>query len=201
MSKSKFWRMRLLGRKRLYFAVVAVCVFGLLGFEGYKIVSDQPLRLEDNEIDQLAEQDCGVVLTGGPGRIREAIEILGQKKIKKLVISGVYKEAQLVEIFPPLPFYPEVDSSDIILEKRSESTYGNAVQSLALVQTLQCRSVLLITSQMHMHRAYKIFRTLYPESIQIQKYYVLNQRRDPRELDLVIETIKSVFYLVFGRVL
>lgn len=193
--------MRLLGRKPLFFSTVAILVLGLLVYEAYEISVDLPLRPEDNEIDQLKFQDCGVVLTGGPGRIREAIEILGQKKIKKLIISGVYKEAQLAEIFPPLPFYPEVDSNDIILEKHSESTYGNAVQSLALVQTLQCRSVLLITSQMHMRRSYKIFRAMYPESIQIQKHYVLSQRKDPRELDLVIETIKSVFYLVFGRVL
>jgi uncharacterized SAM-binding protein YcdF (DUF218 family) len=201
MSKSKCLRMRLLGRKRILISIVAICVSALFIYEGYEISADQPLRLEDNEIDQLQVQDCGVVLTGGPGRIREAIEILGQKKIKKLVIAGVYKEAQLAEIFPPLPFYPEVDSNDIILEKRSESTYGNAVQSLALVQTLQCRSILLITSQMHMRRAYKIFRTLYPETIQIQKHYVLYQRKDPRELDLAVETIKSVFYLVFGRVI
>ncbi len=193
--------MPLLARRRTFFSIAVFCVFALFIYEGYEIANEQPLRLEDNEIDQLQVKDCGVVLTGGPGRIREAIEILGQKKIKKLVISGVYKEAQLTEIFPPLPFYPEVDPDDILLEKRSESTFGNAVQSLALVQTLQCRSVLLITSQMHMRRAYKIFRALYPETIQIQKHYVLNQRKDPSELLLVVETIKSVFYLVFGRVL
>lgn len=193
--------MLLQGRKSWLLSIVIVCALSLFVYEGYEISADQPVRLEDNEIDQLQVHDCGVVLTGGPGRIREAIEILGQKKIKKLVISGVYKEAQLAEIFPPLPFYPEVDTNDILLEKRSESTYGNAVQSLALVQSLQCRSILLITSQLHMHRSYKIFRALYPESIQIQKHYVLYQRKEPRELDFVLETVKSVFYLVFGRVI
>lgn len=193
--------MRLLRRKRFLLSVFVSFFVLLLAYEAYEISSNQPLQASDHEIDQVPEQDCGVVLTGGPRRIREAIEILGQKKIKKLVISGVYKEAQLAEIFPPLPFYPEINPDDIILEKRSESTYGNAVQSLAVVQTLQCRSVLLITSQMHMHRAYKIFRTLYPDQIQINKYFVFYQRKNPSQLDLVIETIKSVFYLVFGRVL
>lgn len=193
--------MQLPARKRFFFIFAAVVVFGLFVYEGRQILNDQPERLEDNEIDQLPIHDCGVVLTGGPGRIRESIEILVQKKIKKLIISGVYKEAQLAEIFPALPFYPEIDSNDIILEKHSESTYGNAAQSLALVQTLQCKNVLLITSQLHMHRAYQVFRSLYPESIQIKKYYVFTARKDPKEMDLLIETIKSVFYTVFGRVL
>lgn len=201
MLRLKYWRMRLPGRKRFFLTFGVVLGLGLLGYEGYQINSDHPANLEENEIDQLEIQDCGVVLTGGPGRIREAFEILVQKKIKKLIISGVYKEAQLAEIFPQLPFYPEIDSSDVILEKRSESTFGNAVQSLAVVKTLQCKSILLITSQMHMHRAYKIFQTIFPSSIPIKKYYVYHQKKDPSEVDLVIETIKSVFYLVFGRVL
>lgn len=192
--------MRWLTRKRFLFSAFAGFFFALLVYEAYRITSDQPARIDEYEIDQLPVLDCGVVLTGGPGRIREAIEILVQKKVKKLVISGVYKEAQLAEIFPPLPFYPEINSNDIILEKRSESTYGNAAQSLAIVQTLQCQSVLLITSQMHMRRSYKVFRAFYPDAIQIHKYYVFHQRKDPRELDLLIETVKSVFYLVFGRV-
>lgn len=193
--------MQLLRRKGFLFSAFVSFFVLLLAYEAYEISSNQPLQASDHEIDQVPVQDCGVVLTGGPGRIREAIEVLAQKKIKKLVISGVYKEAQLTEIFPPLPFYPEINPEDIILEKRSESTYGNAVQSLAIVQTLQCRSVLLITSQMHMHRAYKVFRTLYPDQIQINKYFVFYQRKNPSHLDLMIEAVKSVFYLAFGRVL
>ena len=193
--------MRLRGRKRYLILLATFLVVGLFAYEAYQITSDHQEGPAESEIDQLVETDCGVVLTGGPGRIREAIEILAQKKIKKLIISGVYKEAQLAEIFPPLPFYPEINPADIILEKRSESTFGNAVQSLAVVQTLQCKSILLITSQLHMHRAHKIFQTIYPDSVAIKKFYVYHQKKDPSEIDLMIETVKAVFYIVFGRVL
>lgn len=189
--------MQLPGPKRLFGITLIFFFLGLMGSEAYQILEDR----EETKSDQLESMDCGVVLTGGPGRIREAIEILSQNKIKKLIISGVYKEASLAEIFPPLPFYPDVQVGDILLEKHSESTFGNAAQSLALVQSLKCKDVLLITSQMHMHRAYKIFRKLYPSQIPIRKFYVNYLKKDHSEWDLLIESFKSVFYLVFSPVL
>ncbi|MCB0411288.1 MAG: YdcF family protein, partial [Bdellovibrionales bacterium] len=44
-------------------------------------------------MDQRA--DCGLVLTGGPGRLREGFDLLVQKNIKKLIISGVHPDAGL----------------------------------------------------------------------------------------------------------
>ncbi len=152
-------------------------------------------------LDQLEQVDCGVVLTGAPGRIRESFEILAQRKIRKLVVSGVFKETQLHEIFPHLPFYPEVHPEDIILEKISGSTYGNAVQSLALVKTLGCRDILLITSRLHMHRSQKLFRQLFPLKINIISYPVQSLAREYSYLDVFIETVKSMFYSALGRVL
>ncbi len=189
--------MRLPGSKSFFLIIGFISFAGLFAYENYAIVTDR----EEVSLDNLEVLDCGVVLTGGAGRIREALEILAQKKIKKLIISGVYKDTQLIEMFPSLPFYPEINVNDVVLEKRSESTFGNAVQSLAMVQSIQCKSVLLITSQMHMHRAYKIFKTIYPENILIKKFPVYHLKKDRNELDLFIETMKSVFYLVFGRVL
>lgn len=195
--------------KRTSFLIILIFFIGLLVFEFFQIIHDQPpitassakhLNYQNSQmlIEDLSFNECGVVLTGGPKRIREAIEILAQKKIKKLIISGVFKEAQIGEIFPLLPFYPEINVNDIILEKKSESTYGNAVQSLAVAQSLQCQSILLITSQLHMQRAYKIFKTIYPENIKIDKFYVNHINKEQHNMDIAIETLKSVFYLVFG---
>lgn len=151
--------------------------------------------------EHLHPYDCGVVLTGASGRLREAFEVLAQKKIKKLIISGVYKDTQLREIFPQLPFYPEISESDIILEKHSETTFGNAIQSLAVVRSLQCRNILLMTSQLHMHRAYKIFKEIYPSTVSIAPFSILNPTKELSKVDLMTEVTKSVFYTLFGRVL
>lgn len=152
-------------------------------------------------IDELKPYDCGVVLTGASGRLRESFEIMAQKKVKKLIVSGVFKDTQLMQIFPLLPFYPEINEENIILEKHSESTFGNAVQSLAIVKTLQCKNVLLMTSQLHMHRAFKIFKKIYSQNIPIAAFSIANPSKEATKMDTLIEVNKSVFYTIFGRVL
>jgi len=145
-------------------------------------------------LDTLPITDCGVVLTGAPGRIREAFEVLTQRKFKKLVISGVYKDTQLHEIFPQLPFYPEVNPEDVILEKISGSTYANAVQSLLVSETLKCRSILLMTSEIHMYRALSTFKAVFPENIKIVQYPISSGGRETRIFDVYFETFKTIFY-------
>lgn len=169
-----------------------------LAYENRLILSEPETK--SNELTSGLAADCGVVLTGSAGRIREAFEILAQKKIRKLIVSGVYKETQLIEIFPHLHFYPEISEADIYLEKKSESTYGNAVQSLALVEALKCHDVLLITSQLHMHRAYRLFYAAYPKSIAIKKLTVAN-KKDFSYFDYLVESVKSVFYWALGLIL
>ncbi len=120
--------------------------------------------------------DCGVVLTGAAGRIREGIAILSQKQIKKLIISGVHQHSTLSDMFPEILFYPEIKLENVILERRSNSTAGNAQQSLTIVEALQCQSVLLITSDYHMFRALKTFAQVFPPAIQIIPYSIPSER-------------------------
>ena len=159
------------------------------------------MPLDAQVLDDLPQTDCGVVLTGSPGRLREAFEVLGQKKINKLIISGVYKDTHLKEIFPQLPFYPEIDPESIYLEKISGSTFSNAAQSLLLAETLKCKSILLMTSQLHMYRALRTFKSRFPESISMQKYAIINPVRENTLFDVYLETVKSLFYPVLSLVM
>ena len=145
-------------------------------------------------MDQIPQSDCGVVLTGSAGRIREAFELLALGKIKKLIISGVYKDTKLHEIFPHLPYYPEIKSENIILEKISGSTRENAVQSLTLVEENQCHSILLITSALHMFRAERIFKSYFPDSVKINTFAVASSLKEDRFYDEALETFKSLFF-------
>ena len=166
------------------------------------IVIVQDIQNEPNQVwlGPWPEADCGVVLTGAPGRIRDGFEYLAQKKIKKLIVSGVYKEAQFNELFPYLPFYPEVNPKDIYLEKRSETTFGNAQQSLTFVEALNCSDIVLMTSQIHMSRSYKVFRTAFPQTIIIKKLSLPNAKNEKTVWGLTLEVFKSFFYLVFSLV-
>lgn len=181
-------------RRKLLFGFVLILLASAFLIQESRFILDEP---ETKVLDGHLQADCGVVLTGSPGRIREAFELLGQKKIRKLIVSGVYKETQLNEIFPHLAFYPEIAEQDIYLEKKSETTYGNAVQSLALVKALQCHDILLITSQLHMYRAYRIFSHIYPPSITINKLTVAN-KRDFSFFEYFLETMKVTLYWALG---
>lgn len=153
-------------------------------------------QIQEPSVELLPKSDCGVVLTGSPGRVREAFEVLVLKKINKLIVSGVYKDAQLHEIFPYLDEFPDLRGENIILEKISGSTYQNAIQSLALVRDLKCKNVLLMTSQLHMYRAYKTFQDHFPEDLPIHTYSILNPTKENSEWAVFVETFKSLFYLL-----
>ena len=138
--------------------------------------------------------DCAVVLTGKAWRIQEGFDLLSQKQIKKLIISGVNPNVKLDDIFLLRPYYGQIKSSDIILEKTSLTTFGNAQQSLQLMEALSCRDLILVTSRLHMYRAMKTFTAVLPENFPIYPRAVVSGRLEPKPLDLFVETMKSLFY-------
>lgn len=184
----------LFGKKSiLLFTITLVLTFifstFLFYYESQKI-KNEPITAwtEDHEAD------CAIVLTGGPGRVREGFDLLARKSVKKLIISGVHPKAQLREIFPRWPYYQNLKKEDIILERNSNTTYGNAQQTLIITEALRCRDVILITSRTHMYRAYKTFRAMYPEGFPILKRSTHAGSVDTSIFDLFIETTKSFFY-------
>lgn len=154
--------------------------------------------IEMTSWNQSVSADCGVVLTGGPGRIREGFALLENGSIKKLVISGVNSQSQLRDIFPIWPFYSHAKENDILLEKKSQTTYGNAQQSLSLIEALQCRDVVLVTSKLHMYRSSKTFKAVVPDSIDIRLHPVVAGSLRASFWEISIEVIKSLFYSLWA---
>jgi uncharacterized SAM-binding protein YcdF (DUF218 family) len=171
------------------------CVFVSYAFYG------QSQKILSQEITSWVEDqraDCAVVLTGGPGRVREGFDLLTQGRIRKLIISGVYPQAELRDIFPQWPYYGPMEEDDVILEKRSATTYGNAQQSLPLVEALRCRDIILVTSRLHMHRSFKIFRAVFPAEIPITSRAIVAGRAKPTNFELFVETTKAIFYSIWA---
>lgn len=142
--------------------------------------------------------DCAVVLTGGPGRVREGFDLLAQGRIRKLIISGVYHQAELRDIFPQWPYYGPISEEDVVLEKRSSTTYGNAQQTLPLVEALRCQDVLLITSRLHMQRSHRLFQAVFPTEIKITTRSIVSGSLKPTLVELFIESTKSIFYEIWA---
>jgi uncharacterized SAM-binding protein YcdF (DUF218 family) len=160
----------------------------------YRAVIQEPvLSWTQNQI-----ADCAVVLTGGSSRVREGFDLLSNQNVKKLIISGVNPTSHLREIMPAWSFYGNLREDDVVLERRSETTYGNAQQSLSIVEALRCRDILLVTSRLHMHRAYKTFRGAYPENIEILRHAVVPRRLEMGVMETSLESFKSLFYSLWA---
>ncbi len=188
---------RRIGRKRTIVLVAAgfsILAAAWLFVHEARLILEQPIT--SWERDDTA--DCAIVLTGGPHRIREGVDLLAQKAVQKLIISGVHPHANFRDIFPLWPFYGEIREQDIILERRSQTTYGNAQQTLPLVEALRCRDVILITSRVHMRRALKTFRAEYPANIPIIARATVSYGARPLWDELATETLKSLFYSLWA---
>lgn len=163
-------------------------------YSEYQAVLREPVQ--SWEKNQTA--DCAVVLTGGAGRVREGFDLLANQEVKKLIISGVYSNVRLRDLMPMWTFYGNLNENDIVLEKRSETTYGNAQQSLAIVEALKCRDVILVTSRLHMHRSYRTFRSAFPDNIYIYPYSVVSARYETSVWENSLEALKSLFYSIWA---
>jgi uncharacterized SAM-binding protein YcdF (DUF218 family) len=185
-----------MNRRSASLILIAIVMFAFGGFFRREVgyIEHEPISAwtEDHKAD------CAVVLTGGPGRIREGFDLLAQGQVRKLIISGVHPKATLREIFPQWPFYGALHEEDVVLERRSGTTYGNAQQSLPLVEAMHCRSLVLITSQVHMRRAYKTFRQVYPSEFLLLARSVSSGFVPPRTYDVAIEALKSLFYSLWA---
>ena len=142
--------------------------------------------------------DCAIAITGSAGRVREGFDLLAQRSIKKLIISGVHPQVELRDIFPLLPYFSELNPADIVLERRSQTTYGNAQQSLPLVEALGCRDVVLITSRVHMPRAYQTFRAEFPPQIALYQRAVVAGSLAPSWSEESLEILKTLFYSLWA---
>ena len=142
--------------------------------------------------------DCAVVLTGGAGRVREGFDLLANQNVKKLIIAGVYSNAKLREIMPVWSLYGDLSENDVVLDRRSETTYGNAQQSLPIVEALKCRDILLVTSRLHMYRSYQTFRSTFPENIYIHKHAIISGRYQSSVWEKGFEALKSLFYSLWA---
>lgn len=169
---------------------------GLIYFYVHEIEMIKNTPREAWEKDVIA--DCAVVLTGGAGRVKEGLDLLVRKQVQRVIISGVNPQVTLRDLYPQLALYPQVNADEIIIERHSETTYGNAQQSLPIVEALQCRDILLVTSYLHMRRAHRTFVASFPEEIKVIPYGIAGSDIPPHLTDLFIEATKAWFYSLWA---
>ena len=172
------------------FAVIAV------GFSIVIWIFMKTFHLKNQEVTSWKtrmEADCALVLTGGPGRIKMGFDLLQRGDVRKLVISGVNPKVSLEDIFSQIDTYTSVQKFNVIIENHSATTYGNMKQSLPLLNRLRCQKTLLVTSYVHMPRAYRLFEKNAGE-LTFVPYSIYSRHKFS---GFLYEALKAVFYEIW----
>jgi len=136
-------------KKRIITDTLAIAA-GLLvfGFVAFGIVST---RAADQRTDFMG--DGIVVLTGGEARIQAAAKLLGEKRAKRLLISGVNKSTNRADLLLLSGLNKETFSCCVDLGYRALNTVGNAHETRAWARQHKFQRIIVVTSAYHMPRS------------------------------------------------
>jgi uncharacterized SAM-binding protein YcdF (DUF218 family) len=141
--------MRLIGKFSflLTFVLVAFVAYDLSTFAA-RLWPASP------KVEDLPSVDLIVVLTGGQGRLREALSLLQNQKGKELLISGTFAQSTIDDILSAneISDFPEAYKSRIRLDPGSQRTVENVQEIRRVIERDQFQSVLVVTSNYHMKR-------------------------------------------------
>jgi uncharacterized SAM-binding protein YcdF (DUF218 family) len=97
--------------------------------------------------------DAAVVLTGGPGRIDHAIDVLRQHKARRLLVAGVDPSVTKPDLARRIPASTKWLACCVDLGSESVDTRSNAEEAGRWLSKHDYKSLRLITSDWHMRRA------------------------------------------------
>lgn len=111
--------------------------------------------------------DAILVLTGGENRIAEGLRAWKEGRGKELFILGAGRNAKLSNILPAGTEISPGDITRIHVEGWSSNTLENAFSAKTAVTSRAFRSVILVTSDYHVARAYLALRAVLPPTVPI----------------------------------
>jgi uncharacterized SAM-binding protein YcdF (DUF218 family) len=109
--------------------------------------------------------DAIFVLSGGEGRIPAGYKVWASGGGKDLCILGAGKKVDPAHILPEAASLPVDALKHIRVEGWSENTLENAFSAKSIVEERGYSSVILVTSNYHVPRAYLAFRKVLPAGV------------------------------------
>jgi len=147
------------------------------------------VTLGDPAPDTAARSDAAVVLTGGSGRIEHGIEVLRDRKARRLLVAGADPAVTKADLARHIRGSKRWLGCCVDLGSESVDTRSNAEEAHRWLVKGRHKSLRLITSDWHMRRArYEFRRVLGPD------YHIITDavRTEPRFLTLFGEYNKYV---------
>jgi uncharacterized SAM-binding protein YcdF (DUF218 family) len=154
MAKRLMAKHRKFGRRRfsplrfvseLVLLVIAAWAAGLAGFSAAVWSAAPP--------DPIPRADGIVALTGGDGRVSEAMALLAEKDAPALLISGAGRGTYLGDFTVDDAAAATRYASAITLGHMAATTRGNALETASWAKARHMKSLLIVTADYHMPRA------------------------------------------------
>jgi uncharacterized SAM-binding protein YcdF (DUF218 family) len=111
--------------------------------------------------------DAIFVLTGGEGRIQEGYRAWSGGAARELYILGAGRTVPITQIVPEGSRIPPGALSHAHVEGWSQNTLENAFSAKSAVVEGKYSSVILVTSDYHVPRAYLAFRKVLPPGVSL----------------------------------
>ena len=99
------------------------------------------------------QTDAIVVLTGGAHRLERGLDLLEQKKARRMLISGVDRNVRAVELASYYGRNQALFECCVDLGREAVDTRSNAEETSRWVERHKFRTVRLVTTDWHMPRA------------------------------------------------
>ncbi|MBV8907939.1 MAG: YdcF family protein [Sphingomonas sp.] len=119
----------------------------VLGFVLFAFTLGKPAKAT------VAATDAAVVLTGGPGRIEHAVDVLKTRKAQRLLVAGVDPRVTKPDLARRIPGSKSWLACCVDLGSESVDTRSNAEEAKRWLDNRHFHSFRLITSDWHMRRA------------------------------------------------
>src|SRR5579883_3119099 len=126
-------------RKTFVFSSVILCI--LIAHIFYFIRQVQHYRDVTENLASSLKADSIVVVTGAPYRIEKAVELLKEKRGKRLLVSGVHPSAKRSTILQNNSNLCCID-----LDEKAANTRANVLESEKWIKARNFHSIILVTS-------------------------------------------------------
>jgi len=152
-ARRRFSLLRTLSQSILL--VMAAWAAGLAGFSAAVWSAAPP--------NPIPKADGIVALTGGDGRVSEAMALLAEKDAPALLISGAGRGTYLGDFTADDTAAATRYAGAITIGHMAATTRGNALETAAWAKARQMRTLLIVTADYHMPRALFVIAQRLPE--------------------------------------